>query len=129
MINQPQDAQPEEEAAKLAARIIDAIPEAIGMMPDPWPVEGPDKRDGQPHRDVAAILLPLLQTLDQWQAETRWRAIATAPKDGTNVLAWDQRPFVATWHTAQLCWVEVGTSLTLFPSAWMPLPSPPGDPK
>ena len=41
--------------AAIAKRIIDAIPGALGMTPDPWPDE-PDPHDGEPHRTVAAIL-------------------------------------------------------------------------
>jgi hypothetical protein len=42
-------------SATLAEVIIDAIPEAMGITPDPWP-EKPDDRDGEPHRTVAKIL-------------------------------------------------------------------------
>lgn len=42
-----------------AAAIIDAIPEALGMTPDPWPIDGPSY-DGEPHKTVERLLLALL---------------------------------------------------------------------
>lgn len=43
------------EPAALAKAIIDAIPGALGITPDPWPEE-PDARDGEPHRTVAHLI-------------------------------------------------------------------------
>jgi LmbE family N-acetylglucosaminyl deacetylase len=47
---------PAPDLATLAANIIDAIPEAMGITPDPWPVDGPHPDHGEPHRAVERIL-------------------------------------------------------------------------
>ena len=58
-----------------------------------------------------------------------WRAIDSAPKDGTPVLVWDGNDcmvswyhtvspeFLGEWYTLAICAEE--------PTHWMPLPSPP----
>ena len=99
--------------------------------------------------DVTAVSKAIAEALDaamdyQWLEELEaidiitavlnetgqdWQPIVTAPKDGTNILIWDKtwhkQPYVATWQTADLYWLEVGTGLTLSPTHWMPLPAPP----
>jgi hypothetical protein len=56
-----------------------------------------------------------------------WQPIATAPKDGSYLLAlldgWPH-PVTVTWQTAELCWIECGRD-SCRPTHWMPLPAPP----
>jgi hypothetical protein len=53
-----------EQAKEVAKRIIDAIPEALGITPDPWPEE-PHPGDGEPHKTVAAIIEEVLSRASQ----------------------------------------------------------------
>jgi hypothetical protein len=68
--------------------------------------------------------------------ESGWQPIATAPKDGTMVMIYDQgdpTPIaVAYWTTS--VWVDGGAwvqeehrsdTYTFNPTHWMPLPTPP----
>jgi hypothetical protein len=42
---------------RFTEQIIDEIPEAMGIWPDPWPEEGPCRaRDGLPHRAIAKLI-------------------------------------------------------------------------
>jgi len=56
MTKQAETPTAEAQARQLAKEIIDAIPGAIGMTPDPWP-EQPDPHDGEPHRTVERLVL------------------------------------------------------------------------
>lgn len=42
--------------AMLADQIIDAIPQAIGMTPDPWPEEGARSGDNEPHATIEWLI-------------------------------------------------------------------------
>jgi len=69
-----------------------------------------------------------------------WKPIETAPRDGTEVLLWDEDSGgsceVAFWSATHSCWLEdftadppagtdvVGQTVYL-PTHWMPLPPPP----
>ena len=44
---------------QLAADIINAIPGALGMTPDPWEDE-PSPHDGEPHKTVEALITAAL---------------------------------------------------------------------
>lgn len=59
-----------------------------------------------------------------------WRPIDTAPKDGSEFLAWAESGedyWVARWDHDQADWVERGEGMTLHwrLSHWQPLPAPP----
>jgi hypothetical protein len=71
------------------------------------------------HRHIpAAVLAGLLD--GTMVAVHRWRPIATAPKDGTEVLWRSDRGTVAviSWPTYEACFADDGSS-------WMPLPETP----
>jgi hypothetical protein len=61
---------------------------------------------------------------------TTWQDIATAPRDGTAVLAthavWEY-PVVSLFYTHWMSWQDAlnGYGLSPQPSHWMPLPEPP----
>jgi hypothetical protein len=68
------------------------------------------------------------------QPAYRWQDIATAPKDGTDVLlGWFELPGmkmrrVGFWHDRENAWVDVHRVLHNHdspPTHWMPLPGPP----
>lgn len=69
---------------------------------------------------------------DTWTGPP-WRPIATAPRDGTWILVWDQTSKII--DVAQWVWPPGGDvndgdwvepeSYTVDPSHWMPLPPPP----
>ncbi len=57
----------------------------------------------------------------------KWEPISTAPKDGSEILAWyGQMIFLASWIDAQNAWLTRGNGI-IFPIRWMPLPEPPED--
>ena len=74
---------------------------------------------------------PQIVALQAEKTEREWKPIETAPKDGTDVLAYvpetDQQ-FVIYWHQHDKCWAyavcELGT-IYCIPTHWMPLPQPP----
>lgn len=62
--------------------------------------------------------------------DSNWQPIETAPKDGTEIIAIDDRGeyFVAFWHEASEGWYfglfdEVDGKIK--PTHWMPLPAAP----
>jgi hypothetical protein len=62
----------------------------------------------------------------------RWRAIATAPRDGTPVLTYHpdaDEPKIALvqWRFGGWFdfWSEAGPAIVAAPTHWMPLPNPP----
>lgn len=61
-----------------------------------------------------------------------WRPIETAPKDGTEILIWDNANVSAVSYSEYVGWTDnlgdFGTQYNSYPLAthWMPLPSPPG---
>lgn len=66
---------------------------------------------------------------------TGWQPIETAPKDGTNILAWwanpHAEPIIISWDGHNGEWslwcfcVDGSTAATEEFSHWMPLPEPP----
>lgn len=84
--------------------------------------------DAELDRKVAAALRDL----------TEWRDIATAPKDGTEVFAWDGSDnIICHWHGSVAGWVtdwetvsgyDVGWN-KVSPTHWLPLPSTPNQAK
>lgn len=60
-----------------------------------------------------------------------WQPIETAPKDGTEILAWQkgEGAFVVFWYSRLFNWKwtthDLGGDENLYPSHWMPLPAPP----
>lgn len=62
-----------------------------------------------------------------------WQDISSAPKDGTEVLVWDDIVYVAAWVVKYRAvgWYPVfeddETRPPLDPSHWMPLPDGPAD--
>lgn len=64
---------------------------------------------------------------------SEWQPIATAPKDGTAILAWhpdwQDEPLSLRWHGHWHKWILNGVLLDLGdwgePTHWMPLPPPP----
>lgn len=72
-----------------------------------------------------------------WDAATRWQPIATAPKDGTNVLLVNRKGNIAAglWMNSLSgtgWWLRGGDRPDTFfndhhgPTHWMPLPAAPG---
>lgn len=64
--------------------------------------------------------------------ETSWHPIASAPKDGTPILAYEHDwgyPISIRWHQPGQTWVLNGVLLKLGdwgePEIWQPLPEPP----
>lgn len=54
-----------------------------------------------------------------------WRDISTAPKDGTQVLVWDEGAIcMAGFNEDTGFWCDYG-NMEPAPTLWMPLPSPP----
>ena len=62
---------------------------------------------------------------------SEWQPIETAPKDGTEILAWSRREgvFVVFWYTLMggWCWTahDLDGDETMNPTHWMPLPELP----
>lgn len=71
-----------------------------------------------------------------------WKPIKSAPKDGTEILAWDGKNiWISAWsensalaRKVEFDWVvlgssgpEFGTCATITPTHWMNLPKPPSD--
>jgi hypothetical protein len=60
-----------------------------------------------------------------------WQPIKTAPKDGTEILAWARSDgfFVVFWYAHRGVWLwtahELDGDEELNPTHWMPLPDPP----
>ena len=73
-------------------------------------------------RDLARVVRQMRRDL----AERTWRPIASAPRDGTNVLCWsrDSGCFMARFDGTY--WL-VGIGAIVEPTHWMPLPDAPGE--
>jgi hypothetical protein len=54
-----------------------------------------------------------------------WQPIETAPKDGTEILAWDGDQHIVAWFDGD--W-RFSDDRQCFPTHWQPLPAPPGSP-
>lgn len=60
-----------------------------------------------------------------------WQPIETAPRDGTNILLWDDRDgtvCAAAWNPSRKAWVASGTEDNLFwveLTHWRQSPEPP----
>ena len=83
--------------------------------------------DGEPIADLTFLLDALASA--QAAAPSRWRDIATAPKDGRSILLWEEGRGVVEgfWHRGDSCsvphWSPV--SYLFSPTYWMPRPDPP----
>jgi hypothetical protein len=73
---------------------------------------------------------------EAFNAESPWRPIATAPKDGSAILSWpaqsaftgdDTISYVVRWSDWKEAWIEASGEEydTFHPTHWMPLPEPP----
>lgn len=60
----PRDVEILARAQQVAKDIIDAIPSALGVTPDPWPNDGP-AYDGEPHRTVEKLIVAALTERQQ----------------------------------------------------------------
>jgi hypothetical protein len=56
---------------------------------------------------------------------SEWQPIATAPRNGSEILAWDELGFCAVvyWDDARVEWTN--GDIVLQPTHWMPLPKGP----
>lgn len=56
-----------------------------------------------------------------------WQSIDTAPRDGTEVLAWLLGGYceVVYWHTLEDHWTAGAGEDVVLPTHWMPLPKGP----
>ncbi len=86
------------------------------------------------HYDKSNDEMVLIRLLDEARAQSGWRPIETAPKDGTKVLVFcpHDSPFqaVANYHRQEspewVGWVESYDGEDIWPpSHWMPLPPAP----
>ena len=59
-------------------------------------------------------------------ADNRWQDIATAPKDGTEILGWDGRQVLVSWD-ADFKRFEDRGGFARRVTLWMPLPDPPSE--
>jgi len=55
-----------------------------------------------------------------------WQPIETAPKDGTQFLAWTLAPFGGRYDIIEWNDILIMQECDTPPSHWMPLPAPPG---
>jgi hypothetical protein len=109
-----------ERVKQCAAAIIDAIPEALGMTPDPWPTDGPSY-DGEPHKTVERLLALLLaeaQRQDQEKKEVTTRV------DGQTVMPLE-RATAALNETKEA--TVTPNHVTNEPQAWRDIASAPAD--
>lgn len=58
-------------------------------------------------------------------AQNGWQPIETAPKDGTQLLLWSNRPTVGAYGQRYQNWFTIPGEYTCRPTHWMPLPEPP----
>ncbi len=106
----------------LSPDAIAALVQDYEHLPD-----GLDELDptGEDRDALRRLLTAVPALLALAQAQT-WQPISPQHRKGDNWLVWDtSRSFVATWNSADFCWVECGTGLTLSPSHAMPLPACP----
>ena len=73
---------------------------------------------------------PLRQSaVDCWNQRSAWQPIETAPRDGTEILAWDGIGMKFAWRYEDRWIYDIEMEspyLTLWhPTHWQPLPSPP----
>jgi hypothetical protein len=97
--------------------------EAYALLPASfaWPSMTPDH-----HRHVASILKLVLANLRlSALVVSGWQPIATAPKDGTQIWAWDDErgSNPAMWVESE--WWITYDDATIQPTHWMPLPAAP----
>jgi hypothetical protein len=62
--------------------------------------------------------------MDDRDEVTGWRPIETAPKDGTEVLAWEDSAEKLFYEEDMGAWVD-HEYIEYHPTHWMPLPEPP----
>jgi hypothetical protein len=75
---------------------------------------------------------PTHEVTQKWNTRThgQWRPIATAPKDGSDILAYEEEDGIAIIWWGFGCWLnDAGTNdgLSPTPTHWMPLPDAPTD--
>ena len=66
--------------------------------------------------------------LEEAQKDAAWQPIETAPKDGTPILAYNNRMVLEVWYSVpwgKFVVSETGGSNLISPTHWMPLPKPP----
>jgi hypothetical protein len=82
----------------------------------------PSAKIAWPHRELHEI------ADEVEKLESRWQPIGTAPKDGSNILAWcdSWHGFhIVHWDIAENAWVEGSWVFETGPTDWMPI-DPPG---
>lgn len=88
--------------------------------------------------NVYSERIGLIRALAEYDAtppdDTAWSPIATAPKDGTEILGWNRRlgRHIVSWgcqpqHNPHHCWISstCNTNHIDQPTHWCPLPPPP----
>jgi hypothetical protein len=92
--------------------------------------------------EVSTALTKMVDDVRRYEAfnaESPWRPITTAPKDGTAILIWPAQSaltgstecmiisYVVRWHDWKEAWIEASGEEydTFHPTHWMPLPEPP----
>jgi hypothetical protein len=86
--------------------------------------------DGMNDDEIDVELLPRLRAAAQPRVEQEWQPIETAPKDGTQILAyWDSGMMTCTditlWYEGKWSDPECTEVEYADPTHWMPLPTPP----
>lgn len=71
--------------------------------------------------DALAQLEALKQRIHE--LEHPWRPIESAPKDGTEMWLWEGSDYRGHWSSRAEKWFSGG--INIFPTHWMPLPTPP----
>lgn len=57
-----------------------------------------------------------------------WQPIETAPKDSTEILAWDGDEIKIVWWGGLNGWLFSDDWIRVYPTHWQPLPEPPASP-
>jgi hypothetical protein len=130
--------------ADLADELAEALRKRLGRVH----VWGPYSAPGEERRDWVIWLRATLARHDARKAESGWRPIKSAPKDGTEVLALlpDGTRTIAAWMTptemhgtgalgpdpwdepyddSPRWWEHFGAEMEVEPTHWQPLPPPP----
>lgn len=95
-------------------------------------MDGPWKLPGDHFPDAGKMVGPV-ELLGPEPEEMQWRAIETAPKDGTRVLLYRAglgESMAVAWFSHDFDeWTPVNGSVFPCPTHWLPLPPPPKDTK
>ena len=96
--------------------------------------EHADSHGGRGEHAAEDTLNECASELEAALAASGWRSMDSAPRDGTDILLWLRHPFsevvIRRWSDEFDCWLcpddnhQTGCRV---PTAWMPLPPPPGD--